>query len=91
MIWPFLVIYLGDELSFSLTVVTTLTTINAVASILLSFLARSKTDKLGGFMNDTFSLSAIWYGVGAAGFLGAMIFFILATRTRKSQGKVPAS
>ncbi len=47
MIWPFLVIYLGDELSLPLTVVTTLTTINAVASIFSSFLAGSITDKLG--------------------------------------------
>jgi MFS family permease len=46
---------------------------------------------LGGFLNDTFSPSAIWYGGGAAGFLGAMIFFILANRTRKSGGEIPAS
>jgi len=46
---------------------------------------------MGGFLNDTFSPSAIWYGGGAAGFLGAMIFFILATNTRKSGGEVPAS
>jgi MFS family permease len=46
---------------------------------------------LGGFLNDTFSPSAIWYGGGAAGILGAMTFFILATRTRNSGGEVPAS
>jgi MFS family permease len=46
---------------------------------------------LGGFLNDTFSPSAIWYGGGAAGFLGAMIFFILANRTTKSGGEIPAS
>ena len=47
MIWPFLVIYLGNELSLPLTVITTLTTINAVASLLSSFLAGSIADKLG--------------------------------------------
>ena len=46
---------------------------------------------LGGFLNDTYSPSAIWYGGGAAGFLGAIIFFILATKTRKSGGEVPAN
>jgi len=40
---------------------------------------------LGGFLNDTFSPSAIWYGGGAAGFLGAIIFFVLATRTKKQE------
>jgi len=46
---------------------------------------------LGGFLNDTFRPSAIWYGGGAAGFLGALIFFILANRTRISGGEIPAS
>ena len=46
---------------------------------------------LGGFLNDTFSPSAIWYGGGTAGFLGAMIFFILATKTRNSGEEVSAS
>ncbi len=46
---------------------------------------------LGGFLNDTFSPSAIWYGGGIAGFLGAIIFFILATRTRKQDAAVPVS
>ena len=36
---------------------------------------------LGGFLNDTFNPSTIWYGGGTAGFLGAIIFFVLATRT----------
>jgi len=40
---------------------------------------------LGGFLNDTFSPKAIWYGGGAAGFLGSIIFLILATRTKKPQ------
>ena len=42
---------------------------------------------LGGFLNDTFSPQAIWYGGGAAGFLGAIIFLILSTRTRISESK----
>lgn len=47
MIWPFLVIYLGNELNLPLSVITTLTSINAVASLISSFLAGSITDKLG--------------------------------------------
>ncbi len=47
MIWPFMVIYLGDELNLSLTVITTLTSINSVMSLLSSFIAGSITDKLG--------------------------------------------
>jgi MFS family permease len=47
MIWPFLVIYLGQELGLPLTIVTTLTTINAVMSLLSSFVAGSITDKIG--------------------------------------------
>ncbi len=57
MIWPFLVIYLGDELSLPLTIITTLTTINAVASLLSSFLAGSITDKLGRKWTMVISLS----------------------------------
>lgn len=46
---------------------------------------------LGGFLNDTFSPSAIWYGGGTAGFLGAIIFFIMATKTKDQNPTVPVS
>ena len=38
---------------------------------------------LGGFLNDKISPVSIWYGGGAAGILGALIFFVLVFRTRK--------
>ena len=47
MIWPFLIIYLSDELSLSLSVVTTLTTISAMMSLLSSMIAGSIADRLG--------------------------------------------
>ncbi|RLD02378.1 MAG: hypothetical protein DRI46_00045 [Chloroflexi bacterium] len=37
---------------------------------------------LGGFLNDTFSPKAIWYGGGAAGMLGAVIFLILVLKRK---------
>ena len=46
---------------------------------------------LGGFLNDTFNPSAIWYGGGAAGFLGAIIFFVLATRTKTTRIEIISS
>ncbi len=47
MIWPFLVVYIGEELSLPLTVITSLVTINAVMSLISSVLAGSITDKIG--------------------------------------------
>ena len=47
MIWPFLVVYIGEELSLPLTVITSLITINAVMSLISSVLAGSITDKIG--------------------------------------------
>ncbi len=37
---------------------------------------------LGGFLNDTFSPKAIWYGGGAAGMMGAVIFLILVLKRK---------
>ncbi len=47
MVWPFLVVYIGQELSLPLTVVTSLITIDAVTSLASSLLAGSITDKIG--------------------------------------------
>lgn len=41
---------------------------------------------LGGFLNDTFNPAAIWYGGGAAGLLGAVVYLILALRKKKTTG-----
>ena len=40
---------------------------------------------LGGFLNDTFNPRAIWYGRGAAGVLGALIYLDLIL-SKKRQG-----
>ena len=37
---------------------------------------------MGGFLNDTFSPASIWFGGGAAGILGALVFLILVINTR---------
>jgi MFS family permease len=47
MIWPFLVVYLGKELELPLTIVASLLTINAMASLLSSLLAGAITDRIG--------------------------------------------
>ncbi len=40
---------------------------------------------LGGFLNDTLSPQAIWYGGGVAGLLGALGFLLLALAQRPSR------
>ena len=57
MIWPFMVIFLGDELGLSLTIITTLTTISAVMNLLSSFIAGSIADKIGRKWTMVISLS----------------------------------
>ncbi len=47
MVWPFLVIFIGKELSLPLAVVTSLITINAGVRLASSFMAGSITDRLG--------------------------------------------
>ena len=47
MVWPFLVVYIGQELSLPLTVVTSLITIDAINSLASSLLAGLITDKIG--------------------------------------------
>jgi MFS family permease len=47
MIWPFLLIYINGKLNLPLTAVSTLITINAVCSVLATFLAGSIADRLG--------------------------------------------
>lgn len=47
MVWPFLVVYIGKELSLPLTLVTSLITINAAVRLAASFAAGSITDRLG--------------------------------------------
>ncbi len=36
---------------------------------------------LGGFLNDNISPASIWYGGGAAGIIGSIIFLVLVIKT----------
>jgi len=47
MIWPFLLIYVSEKLTLSLSTVSTLITINAIVGLFASFLAGSVADKVG--------------------------------------------
>ncbi len=47
MIWPFLIIYVSETLAVTLTVVTSMMTINAITSLIFSFIAGPVTDKIG--------------------------------------------
>ena len=47
MIWPFLMIYVSERLSLSLSTVSTLITINAIVGLFASFVAGAVSDKLG--------------------------------------------
>ena len=47
MIWPFLMIYVSEKLSLSLSTVSTLITINAITGLFASFIAGSVADKFG--------------------------------------------
>ena len=47
MIWPFLVVYIREELTLPLSTITSLISINAVASLCSSLIAGSITDKIG--------------------------------------------
>ncbi|MCJ7716438.1 MAG: MFS transporter, partial [Anaerolineales bacterium] len=47
MIWPFLVVYIGQDLSLPLSTITSLISINAVMSLSSSLIAGSIADKIG--------------------------------------------
>ena len=56
MIWPFLMIYVSEKLSLSLSTVSTLITINATTGLLTSFMAGTIADRLGRKPVMVFSL-----------------------------------
>jgi MFS family permease len=47
MIWPFLLIYINGKLNLPLTTVSTLITINAISSVIATFVAGQISDRLG--------------------------------------------
>jgi MFS family permease len=65
MVWPFLVVYIGQELSLPLTVVTTLITINAAVRLASSFIAGPLTDRLGRKWSMVISLAVSGGGLAA--------------------------
>jgi MFS family permease len=58
MIWPFLMIYVSEKLSLSLSTVSTLITINAIMGLFASFIAGAVSDKLGRKLVMVVSLAA---------------------------------
>jgi MFS family permease len=62
MIWPFLMIYVSEKLSLSLSTVSTLISINAGTGILTSFIAGAVADRLGRKPVMVLSLAASGHG-----------------------------
>jgi len=62
MIWPFLMIYVSEELSLSLSTVSTLITINAIMGLFASFIAGAVSDKLGRKLVMVISLTVNGFG-----------------------------
>lgn len=65
MIWPFLVVYISQELALPLATVTSLIALNSVMSLLTSFIAGSIADRIGRKWAMVISLS-----VNGLAFLG---------------------
>src|SRR5512140_2612409 len=81
MIWPFLMIYVSEKLSLSLSTVSTLVSINALSGLFSSFIAGSVSDKFGRKIVMVVSLSI--NGIGylflsqAHSYLGFAIMMVL--------------
>jgi MFS family permease len=57
MIWPLLMIYVGQKVNLPLTQIASLMTINAVASIIAAFIAGPITDRISRKWVMVFSLT----------------------------------
>ncbi|MBE3067105.1 MAG: MFS transporter [Chloroflexi bacterium] len=81
MIWPFLMIYVSEKLSLSLSAVSTLITINAIVGLFASFIAGAVSDKLGRKLVMVVSLTV--NGIGylfmsqAHSYLGFALIMVL--------------
>jgi len=81
MIWPFLMIYVSEKLSLSLSAVSTLITINAIVGLFASFIAGAVSDKLGRKLVMVVSLAV--NGIGylfmsqAHSYLGFALIMVL--------------
>jgi MFS family permease len=73
MVWPFLTIYMRQQLDVPLTTITLLLTINSITSLIASFIAGPAVDRFGRKAAMVISLgmsSLIFIGMSAAGNLG---------------------
>jgi len=81
MIWPFLMIYVSEKLSLSLSTVSTLITINAIMGLFASFVAGTVSDKVGRKLVMIVSLSVNGSGYlllsQAHSYLGFAIIMVL--------------
>ncbi len=81
-IWPFLMIYVSEKLSLTLSTVSTLITINAITGLFASFIAGTVSDRLGRklVMIVSLAINGIGYLVmsQAHSYLGfALIMFLM--------------
>jgi MFS family permease len=73
MVWPFLTIYMRQQLDVPLTTVTLLLTINSITSLIASFVAGPAVDRFGRKVAMVISLamsSMVFIGMSVAGGLG---------------------
>jgi MFS family permease len=73
MVWPFLTIYMRQQLDVPLTTVTLLLTINSITSLIASFIAGPAVDRFGRKVAMVISLgmsSLVFIGMSVAGNLG---------------------
>jgi MFS family permease len=82
MIWPFLMIYVSEKLSLSLSTVSTLITINAITGLFASLIAGAVSDRLG--RKPVMIISLVVNGIGylfmsqAHTYLGfALVMFVM--------------
>ena len=62
MIWPFLMIYVSEDLGLSLSTVSSLITINAIMGLFASFIAGAVSDRLGRKLVMVISLTVNGFG-----------------------------
>jgi MFS family permease len=79
MVWPFLTIYMRQQLDVPLTTVTLLLTINSITSLIASFIAGPAVDRFGRKVAMVISLgmsSLIFIGMSVAGSLGMWVILV---------------
>jgi len=77
MIWPFLMIYLSENLQVQMTVAASLITINSVAGLVASFLAGPIIDRLGRKWIMVFSLFLTGFSYLLLGYAEGLATFVI--------------